>query len=586
MANIGFDFGTTYTSCFRWQDGGDKEDIYKPLLKMQTEALSSQPTLALWTGTKWKFGYDAREEFKNNPSDKNPIFKGFKMLLGKMANKDLLRKHGYDSEGDFCPASITEKYLTATLEKVIRNLNPEKIERIIAGYPLIWLDKQMSGEALSIYQEILKKTTKDVMPDAALVFESEPALSCAYFANQYKKNTKKDFNGHILLIDYGGGTLDINLCETKQIDGAIEISTKARTGDGVNDMEESVLGKAGLAYIEYVVKHTVDEAMKDKDKLLHADISISERHSKEQYLETKLMHEKDDIDKDFKRAMKNATLRNEVFDKDFIENFYKEKPLKYGDLYKVFEEKISKVLVGDENGEGELNKIDRQVKEKINRDPRDLKSGESDDFKIVLTGGFCDFYLTENKIREHYIIARDDDPRIRDMQKGEEGLRYTIAYGASLVADGKVKITKTYPYSLGFGTEDGSAAFLSFKYGDEIQFNVPQYAIDKDTGNKECFLSGTIECIYYDSNGMGGFIPRVPLNAYKDKFQLPKGKYCHLGFSMDENENLKLCIQYLKQEKLILVADKEEEYELSDIYNLIFTGKVEKVDVNKMRRIE
>jgi len=579
MANVGFDFGTTYTSCFRWQDGGDKEDIYKSLLKVQTAISESQPTLALWTGAKWEFGYDASEEFKNNRSDKYRLFKGFKLLLGRMADRDLLKKHGYDSEGDFCPASITENYLRTTLESVSRKLNPEKIEKIIAGYPLIWLDKEISGEALSIYQEVFKKITKEVTPDAVLVFESEPALSCAYFANQYKKTTKGDFKGHILLIDYGGGTLDINLCETNQIGGAIEISIKARTGDGVNDMKESVLGKAGLAYIEYVVKKIIGEK----------DIAISERHIKELYLEERLMRKKSEIEKEIKRAANNATLRNKLHNTDFIPNFYDGRPLKYGDLQKIFDEKIGKILVGDENEEGELDKIDKQVKEKINRDPKELKSGKSDDFKIVLTGGFCDFYLTENKIRGHYVIANDDDPRITGMQKGEEGLRYTIAYGASLVADGKVKIKRTYPYSLGFGSENGSNVFLAFKFGDEIQFNVPQYVLKNDDGRKEVFWSGTIECIYYDSNGLGSFTPRVPLDRYKDKFQLPRGidKICHLGFSMDENENLKLCIQHLKQDsKGKLVVDREEKHELTDIYNLLFSGKVEKADESKIRKIK
>jgi len=577
MANIGFDFGTTYTSCFRWQDGGDNDDIYKSLLKMQTEISESQPTLALWTGTKWEFGFDASEEFKNDRSDKSRLFKGFKMLLGKMADKDMLKKHGYDSEGDFCPVSITENYLKATLENILHKLNHEKVEKIVAGYPLVWLDKQISGEALAIYQEIFKKIIKNVMPNTILTFESEPALSCAYFANQYKKNTKKNFNGHVLLIDYGGGTLDINLCEIKQVGGAIEITVKARTGDGINDMEEGVLGKAGLAYIEYVVKNIVSEA----------NISISERHTKEQYLESILMRRKSEIEQEFKRVTNNATLRNKLYETDFKENFYNGKPLKYGVLQKVFDDKISKVLVNDENEEGALNKIDKQVKEKINRDPKELKFGKSDDFKIVLTGGFCDFYLTEKKIREHYIIARDDDPRITGMQKGEEGLRYTIAYGAALVADDKVKIKKTYPYSLGFGSEDGGDVFLAFKFEDEIQFNIAQYVKDED-GKKMPFWSGTIECIYYDSNGMKSYTSRVPLDAYKEKFQLPKGidKWCYIGFSMDENEKLKLCIQYLKQDAKGMLVDKEEEHELTDIYNLLFSGKVEKADVNKIRRIK
>ena len=40
---------------------------------------------------------------------------------------------------------------------------------------------------------------------------TEPEAASAYFAYHYEKETGKPFNGSLLLIDYGGGTLDITL---------------------------------------------------------------------------------------------------------------------------------------------------------------------------------------------------------------------------------------------------------------------------------------------------------------------------------------------------------------------------------------
>lgn len=47
-------------------------------------------------------------------------------------------------------------------------------------------------------------------------FQSEPVSAAAYFCRQWKKTQNSPFLGKLLVIDYGGGTLDVTLCEVSE----------------------------------------------------------------------------------------------------------------------------------------------------------------------------------------------------------------------------------------------------------------------------------------------------------------------------------------------------------------------------------
>ena len=78
------------------------------------------------------------------------------------------------------------------------------------------------------------------------------AAASAFFAYNFRQMTKKNFEGNILLVDYGGGTLDITLTNVAADDGdSVEIKVLERTGAGEN--EEGKVGKAGIVYMETVM---------------------------------------------------------------------------------------------------------------------------------------------------------------------------------------------------------------------------------------------------------------------------------------------------------------------------------------------
>ena len=79
-----------------------------------------------------------------------------------------------------------------------------------------------------------------------LVWARAAVAAGAYFLNNYKEQNQNSFNGHLLVFDYGGGTLDITLLETTNE----HIKVLKRSGQGNNKLE---IGKAGALFDEKVV---------------------------------------------------------------------------------------------------------------------------------------------------------------------------------------------------------------------------------------------------------------------------------------------------------------------------------------------
>ena len=80
---------------------------------------------------------------------------------------------------------------------------------------------------------------------------TEPEAACAYYVSSYADRIG-DFEGHILIIDFGGGTLDISLCEVKRGDGKPNIVVKLPDGEGRNGPNR--IGTAGFAFMEAVTR--------------------------------------------------------------------------------------------------------------------------------------------------------------------------------------------------------------------------------------------------------------------------------------------------------------------------------------------
>ncbi len=539
MVTVGFDFGTTYSSSFYW----DEDEGFKSLISSH-EGNPTQPTIASKNGDNWKYGVSAREQL-NNSNVPHRVFKGFKMLLGNMADASLITQNGYETEGVFSPASITKDYLKEMLQKALSNCPCRKIEKLVVGVPERWYDNAETFSARSVLESILEDIKKEIPKEEGSVriidTVSEPALACAYYAWKYRKNRLKakksnpDFNEFMLVIDYGGGTLDINFCEVKQTGDICEISVRARGGETDNDLGRTLLGQAGLKFIRCVI----DKVTKDQD------IEMSNRIQLEHILESYLMSEKENIDKNFSSARTSEQIKKLREEKwlDLLPNI----PITYGDLMDVFEKEIKMVL------NKALKDIDDKKAKLREKDDKllDIKN----DFKIALTGGFCDFFLTKQAVFDHYKITNpEEDARTEDMDMGNSGFRYAITYGAALVAEEIIQIKKTYPFTLGIEDDETHKRWIAFKYGEDMQLNRPCWVYEEDDKKrKPCALRASdIPLVFYDSDGSGSYICKAPRNDYRTLFQLPgdpmKTLYM-IGFSINENMNIKIHFQEMVEDK-------------------------------------
>ena len=551
------DFGTTYTSCFYW-DGKD----YKKLFGEYQDP--SKPTLLVLDGANWEYGSMAKRLLLNSSIKQLSKFVNFKMLLGGIAN-EVLSSLGYDK---FTPQEITKRYLTYILEEVLDHCPDNKIDKLVVGIPELWLDAKQTIAAKDRLEHILKEIQNDIKGKGTIteiITESEATLACAYFAYEYRRRINANFNGNMLVIDYGGGTLDINFCEitqgsdVKNKKQTCEINPTKRAGNAKIYPGKHFIGKAGVGFIQSTVNKIVGNEI----------IENSKRYELEQDLENALQNKQSTIKNEFRQW--HGAVPDELRNSVFLPGFYNNRPITYGDLWDVFEEYI--IARNDNDGlEAILNEIDR------------LAQLNTKEYKIALTGGFCNFFLTERAVYDHYNIKTNKDTKVKDMNMDDDGRAYAIAKGAALVAADEVIIKPTYRFSLGVITMDKSVYYLAFICGEDIS-EQPKYVKEPGCDKNEVFMAGKIPLLYFDSDGKGKFTAQAPDKNYMDKFAMPgdpkKDRYI-IGFSLDKKKTLKLYLQKVKQDSVNWIVDGNAIVHdlptlvelLSDPNDLISVGKM------------
>jgi molecular chaperone DnaK len=80
----------------------------------------------------------------------------------------------------------------------------QPIQKIVITVPEIWV-----REGRHAARESLKKIGTDLL-QLPVKLLSEPVAAAAYFVHQFKTQEGRYFNGHLLVCDYGGGTLDLS----------------------------------------------------------------------------------------------------------------------------------------------------------------------------------------------------------------------------------------------------------------------------------------------------------------------------------------------------------------------------------------
>lgn len=456
MVNIGIDFGSTYTtvSVYRHETG-----------MVEALTMSSSPyiptTVAL-VGDRYEYGRAARSVTGKRGVR---IFRGFKMLLAEN-NVQLLQSRGYT--GEHTPARVAGRFLEYCLRQMLTVLHESSVDQLVVGVPEIWNQKLSTLDARTVLRDILQEL--DFVKKVQVV--SEPAAATAFFAHNFKLSTGREYDGCILLIDYGGGTLDLTLTNVSTSSGAVEIKVLERSGAGEN--EDGMIGKAGIVYMESVMAEAIRQSGILGDKPLEFDGRF---YKAVDSLEEELQYRTENIEAVFDECGTDISdeLVLEDLEQEFTNIDYRGEyiPISYRLLVEVYDEIIRPVL--EEKLALMTDYMDLHGIRYMDRD--------QEIFKIALVGGFGNYYLVRKQIEETFRFSTMDKRQehiILNLSDREK----SISLGAAMLSAGVVSIRNTAPLSIGLAARDvqgNSWVDYAITYKQDMEDDREYFPLDPTT---------------------------------------------------------------------------------------------------------
>lgn len=544
---IGLDFGTTYSVLSRLKKG--KDGHVEPeacALREGGSGAEIQDSIVLKDqNAKLFFGSSARNKVGRK---RTTAYTGFKIMLAE-TDQEILRQRNYDET--YTPERITSEYIKDLLTKYRDTENSQQlvIDKLVVGVPEIWFESTRTIDCRKVLKDMIKSI--DGVREVEIV--SEPAAACAYFVHNYFIKKQRKYKGRILIVDYGGGTLDIALCEVTENGGSNDVKVVERAGAGWNTQQSA--GRAGLAFMEEIVKTALkqaglEEAQIASDQVFYRNV---------QYIEQDLMNGVESIKRTFqKKVFEEPENITDIF--STIEYRDDEYDVTYGMIAQAYNRVIRDLL------DGELNKIIRYMDKKgIDYSGE----GEEDDFKIALAGGFCNFYLTEKQIRDKFKDVAEDR-RFQDIQSGRRDCEKAVSYGAALIANGVVEFKSVAPYSLGFASRlQKDKPWYAIHKGEDIEYGSVKMFLGPD-GRELLFQGSAIPLIVFNFDDDPEYAEaREPLPEFQKKLNLEKDKIYKFGYSLDQSMVITLHKWVVPKRQHPEVTEDEETVVLENIYKMM-----------------
>lgn len=529
MLHIGVDFGSTYTTVSVYRAESGKLEA----LTLNEAGTPFIPSVLALTRNRTEIGRSAKLLTGKKGSR---VFKAFKMMLPEKDAKRL-RKRGFDEE--YTPVWAAKEFLEKVLLQVLNDLHETCIDSLVIGVPEIWNNEIQTIDGRTVVRDICQGM--DFVKKVQVV--SEPAAASAFFAYNYQEATGNPFTGTILLIDYGGGTLDITLNDVQSApradrQDAVEIRVLYRTGAGEN--EEGRIGKAGIIYMEGVMEEAIlrsgvleGEAVPYDNKFYkavdHLEMELQERTGIIKYVFDVYGMDPEQL----------AELDEE--EQVFTEIEYKgeEIPVTYALLLEVYNSRIRDVL------EHKLDEIlafmtDKEI---------DYSGQGEDNFKIALVGGFGNFYLVKKQVADKFQFY-SSDRRTEHIIQNRADCEKAISLGAALLAADVIGMRSTAPYSIGICVQEKDQVSLSYGlyYQQDIEFDKTYFQRNSIDGEYIYVLSlnGKIDkfIVNQRSDNRAAMIvyPRKEFQEKLDHAIQNKYGTAVVGFSVDSSGVLSLHI--------------------------------------------
>ncbi|MGN0299058.1 MAG: Hsp70 family protein [Lachnospiraceae bacterium] len=531
--NVGIDLGSTYSTFSVY----DKEQKIVKALIVGQGGSQFVPSIA---GIDFDGNFCTGLAAKDLVGDSDcRVFKAFKMLLPEK-NPDILRERKFTEE--YSPRKIAKRFLEEHLKIILHDFGEEKFDQVIICAPEVWNEKAGTLDGRIILRDICHEI--EFIEHVRVI--SEPEAASAYFAHSFEVQKHSPFEGNVLIIDYGGGTLDITITNVNSCE-LNKVQVTARYNEGAGENQKKKIGDAGIAYMEGVVTLALQQAgvIRETEVPSSTDGEFMKAVDRLELMlqsKSKAVEERfDEYDGDWDSVKQD--------NEQFIAVKYNKRavPITYAQLYIAYEQIIYPVL------NAQLDKAIAYMDSENQRMKKEQASvlypymdSTQDRFKIALVGGFGKYTLVQRQVKEKFHFAKLDK-RLENI--GLENRESAVSLGAALVASDVISIQQTAKYSIGvfWGQRKKELQKAKFAYGvmahQEINFSDAHdehiYKIINQKTKKPHIFSnaqGRLDAFAIEFSGnrnQAGYLPFKREMSYLME-KLPFD-FCHYGFSFDDS---------------------------------------------------
>lgn len=413
MAKIGFDWGTTTTSLSFFQTekksydylrfGGNNLNTFPSVIAYRTVADGS---------VKRSIGEVARKVIYSKNYD---TYDNLKLKLNSTAkNLNGRQRSIYEAVRDFIGTAIGEY--------VHIYKNPP--EGIVFTVPDSWGKDIFQHPSLMLMEQIISDIGFDT--DTQITFCSEPVAAAAYYC---KEICGEKFSGALLIVDLGGGTIDLTLCKVESADRILVVKRCGESG-------ETSKGCSGEAFDFAIAKKISD------DNNLNLTLNQPKFFKLKNNFESAKISTAANVDR-LLRGYYSATPEERVHlaTNEAILVMYgddDEYSVTVGDIVEVFDAVNRNIL---EKHVGEMLECCKD---------EGISTEDAKNFRVILTGGFSNLYCVEATVRQSLGAPLCGEDARFDLGINRELRSTATAHGAAIIAEGNMNVDVLFQKNAGF----------------------------------------------------------------------------------------------------------------------------------------
>lgn len=422
MIHAGFDLGTTYSALCVYDDSRKNVDYFK----FDGCALEFFPTIIAYQKNNEKVRYIGQAARRFSFSPDYDVYENFKLALGTSAD---------DSGGRLkTPRQVTRDLIEEVLKKFEEDQG-KPINVLVQTVPDTWKNERRHFTATDHLTEIYRDLGMHI-DEKQVSFESEPVSAAAFYLNEICQG---DYEGAIMVIDYGGGTLDLTLCRAEANGSISVLYSCGNSGD-------SAQGCAGSAFDRAVVKRLIDRY--ELNPTIYEPNSDAFKYLCSVFEEAKIASTEPT-----RIALEEYYTSNRIIDQDAFSVIlpppaFEQYSVRASDIAKVFDEVNRQAL------EAAVRDVQQHC-EVVNIDIKDMNH-----FRVLLVGGFSNLYCVESCVRALFGSVDDIVDKRFDERLNRHSRSTAIAHGASLIAAGITPIEYMSPYEIGYRAIDSTTGEL------------------------------------------------------------------------------------------------------------------------------